>query len=352
MKELTWGLLIATKDRIDPLCNCVSLALAQTRRPHEIVVADASADWEANCDRVTKIIAAHPFQPRLVYLRGAAPSLAVQRNQAMNEATADVFFMIDDDSFMHHHCAAEIMQIYEADPENFLAGVQATESPINPCSGPAGSRKSHGVDLSRFRSKLPMAKWLLDHFLMRSKTSVFIPYDKAFSLPTLPPALQRLDVFAVELFGGFRMTYRAQAIRQEGFDTCLRYYCPGEDLDASYRASRYGALVTARRARLYHHASAAGRLKRTQIAHLWSLNQAVLLRRHAADQRWANQAWHRKMLHRIFTDLIKDALMRRFKFPQARGTWRAWRDGYKVFQLSPTHLENWYPEVQERIVKS
>lgn len=350
-QHLTWGLLIATKDRIDALETCVSLALTQTRPPAEIVIADSSASWAEHRDRIAGLLAAHPGV-RLDYLQGAAPSLTVQRNQTIAAGRADIFFMIDDDSFMHPDCAAGIMAVYEADPDHLLAGVQANESFENPAADArVGARKTGDADLSRIRQRSRLLRWFLRKVLMMSKRDIFVPYDGDFPHHDLPADLLAAGVSPVEMFGGFRMTYRRDAVTREKFDPCLRYYCPGEDLDGSYRVSRHGALVTAHRARLYHHTSAAGRLNRVQVAHLWSFNQAVLLRRHAANQVWARRAWHRKMTHRLATDLLKDTLMRRFDYPQSRGTWRAWRAGRKVFAMPPETLESWYPTVQEKIVK-
>lgn len=352
MSLLSWGLLVATKDRLALLKTCVSLALAQTRPPAEIVIADSSADWAIHRDQIAALLSEQSDPPRLTYLQGAAPSLTVQRNQTLAAGTADIFFMIDDDSFMHPTCAAEIMAVYEADISGAVAGVQASESPVNPAAAQTvGARKTGDADLSRLRSRSALIRWFLGRVLMMSKVAVVVPYDKRFPRHVLPDPVASLDVDATEMFGGFRMTYRREAVQREGFDSCLRYYCPGEDLDASYRISRHGALLTARRAQLHHYTSAAGRLNRVQVAHLWSFNQAVLLRRHAADQVWARRAWRRKMAHRILTDVIKDSLMRRFDYPQSRGSWRAWRDGKNVFDMSAEKLEIWYPDIQQKIVR-
>lgn len=350
MQNLTWALMIATKDRVEPLETCVALALSQTRPPCEVVIADCSLNWQDHSRRIAELAQNHP-KVRFCYLQGDAPSLTVQRNQVIAAGTADIFFMIDDDSFMHPTCAAEIMSVYEADRHGAIAGVQAAESPHNPARMLTGARKPAGADLSGLRARSSTMRWFLSRIMMMSKVDVFVPYDGSFPKHALPESLQTMDIGQVELFGGFRMTYRRDAIRREGFDPCLRYYCPGEDLDTSYRVSRHGALVTAKRAFLYHHTSASGRLNRVQVAHLWSFNQAVLLRRHADDQVWARRAWQRKMAHRMITDLLKDTLMRRFNYPQSRGTWRAWQDGRKVFGMSAEVLDDWYPQMQEQIVK-
>ncbi|WP_436397436.1 glycosyltransferase family 2 protein [Roseobacter sp. S98] len=350
MTQLSWGLLIATKDRAEPLQTCVRLALAQTRPPVEIIVVDSSADWADHARTLQEIVADHP-QIRFVCEQGAAPSLTVQRNQAIALGQADIFFMIDDDSFMHPDCAEEIMRLYEADTAQAVAGVQASETAEMPGVAQQGARRTDTADVSGVREKSALLRWVFRVLLMMGKKEVFIPYDRIFREGPVPAELQGLDAAPVALFGGFRMTYRRAAVTAEQFDPCLRYYCPGEDLDGSYRVSRQGILLTANAARLHHYVSAAGRLNRGQVAHLWSLNQAVLLRRHASDQVWARQAYRRRMAHRVVSDVIKDLLMRRFSLPQTRGSCRAWREAAQVFAMTPETLETWYPGHQERIIK-
>lgn len=350
MTELSWGLTIATKDRIDILKTCVELALTQTRPPVEVVVADSSAGWAGNAAEIRAIVDRLLPGTRLVYDQGQAPSLTVQRNQAVAQSTADILFMIDDDSLMHPTCAEEIMVIYEADTEGKVAGIQAFETPRVPGREVSGAQKKN-VDLSQTRKKSSALKWLLAKALMMNKTEVFIPYDKRFPSEPIPPELADFVVVPATLFGGFRMTYRRAAVLAEPFDSTLRYYCPGEDLDGSYRISRQGLLLTAYRGKLHHFVSATGRLNRRQVALLWSLNQAVLLRRHAADQTWARRAYGRKMAHRIFSDTVKDLLMRRFDLPQMRGSLAAWRLSRQVWPQSADALETWYPALQEQIVK-
>jgi glycosyltransferase involved in cell wall biosynthesis len=123
---LTWGLTIATYNRADCLRTCVALAVAQTRPPSEVVIVDASDDWSKARDTILSEIAADNPAVRWTYQQARVRSLTHQRNQALDQTTADVLFLIDDDSFMFDDCAAEIMAIYEADPEGKIAGVSAT----------------------------------------------------------------------------------------------------------------------------------------------------------------------------------------------------------------------------------
>jgi glycosyltransferase involved in cell wall biosynthesis len=45
-KSLTWALVIATYKREHILLRCLRLAAVQTRLPKEIIVVDASPDYE------------------------------------------------------------------------------------------------------------------------------------------------------------------------------------------------------------------------------------------------------------------------------------------------------------------
>jgi GT2 family glycosyltransferase len=345
---LSWGLLVATHNRPDALRTCVGLALSQTRPPVEVVVVDSSADWQTSACRIAELVAAHPGV-RCLYRQAEVPSLTVQRNQALAAAEADIVFMIDDDSFMHPTCAEEIMQIYEADTAGAVAGVQARPAAEAPGVEVADGRKVD-ADVSHLRRSSTTLNWLFRKVFMMGKTEVFIPYEGAFPERAVPAALAGLAVTPVELFGGFRMTYRRERILRERFDPILRYYCPGEDLDASHRVSRHGVLLTADKALLYHHSSVIGRLKRRQVSFLWSLNQAVLLRRHAGDQAWARRTYKRRLAARLATDVVKDLLTRRWSLPQSRGTISAWIESRQVFRMSPDEIEAWYPAMQERIV--
>jgi len=350
MDKLTWGLVIATKDRLEPLKICVELALKQTRSPVEVVIVDASSDWQKHARLIGDLLEPRP-DIRLVFEQATLPSLTVQRNQAVQKASADIVFMVDDDSFMHPSCAEEIMAIYEADTTSAVAGVQACETAELKDIEIHGARKQN-VDVSKARDSSRILRWVFRKVFMMGMTEVFIPYDGAFHDWPVPETLKAADVSPARVFGGFRMTYRRKFVVQSPFDPILRYYCPGEDLDGSYRISRLGGLLTANRAYLHHYASASGRLNRFQVAFLWSLNQAVLLRRHAPNQKWARRVFARRITHRILSDILKDLLMRRFSMPQFRGTARAAIVARRVFAMSDKELEDWYPALQEKIVKS
>lgn len=351
---LDWALVIATKDRIEALRVCITLALEQGRPPAEVIVVDASRDWRGHAERIGGVMAAHPGV-RFRYLQAALPSLTVQRNQGIAEARAAVLFLLDDDSFMYPDCAERIMAIYEADAQGLVGGIQTGTAAHPPRTGiEAGARKKKG---SRMIGKGGQKRhgWLrrlvMQRLFLMDKDALFIPYDAPAPLSPVPASLAGQDVVPARLFQGYRMTFRRQAVLDEPFDDLLRYYCPGEDIDASYRVSRRYLMLTAPEARLHHFTAADGRIDRFRTTALSALNQAVLLRRHAADQTGARRRYFALMRRRFLAEVLKDALSRRFDLPQARGILHGRTKARHVFAMPPEALAEWYPAEQDRLVR-
>jgi len=118
----SWALVISTYNRKDVLLRCINTALTQTVPPAEVIVVDASADWEANREQVERAVA--PSHPRVKfeYREARQKRLPAQRNQGIELATADVLFMIDDDSLMYPDCAEEILRVLP-EVDVFVAGL-------------------------------------------------------------------------------------------------------------------------------------------------------------------------------------------------------------------------------------
>ena len=353
-RTLDWALVIATKDRIKALQVCIGLALSQTRPPAEVIVIDASAEWQDHRDRIGRILADHPGV-RFHYLQAALPSLTVQRNQGIAQAQAAVLFLLDDDSFMYPDCAERIMAIYEADAEGRIGGIQTGVAALPPpAANDAGAQKKRGsktIGAGQGKARGRVGRWLLQRVLLLDKAALFIPYDRLRPLPPLPPVLAGQEVSAVRLFQGYRMTFRRQVVLEEPFDEMLRYYCPGEDIDASYRVSRRYLLLTAPAARLHHFTAAGGGIDRLRTTTLSALNQAVLLRRHAADQAGARRRYFALMRRRLLAEVLKDALSRRFDLPQARGILQAHARARRIFGMTSKELADWYPAEQARLLR-
>jgi GT2 family glycosyltransferase len=353
-RPLTWALVIATYRREAILRVCIELALAQTRRPAEIVVVDASEYWEKTRDHLMGELAPRAPDVRWIYVAAEVPSIALQRNQGIDLASADVLFLFDDDTLMDSRCAEEILRVYEADQRRAVPGIQAAPMPTPPRPLlSADTRKVTGGSLrpsqpSR-RARLQRLVWR--HVLLMENEKHFIPYEGRYPGLPVPPEIAHCAVRSARLFGGHRMTYRREEIARTRFDPALLYYSAGEDLDASYRVSLLGPIVTALEAKVHHHRSGSGRIGRRQVATLSVLNLALFLRRHATFTGYRAR-FYTLLCRRLLAELLKDVLSRRWSLPQARGILTAARHAPQVFATPRDQLTESYRALQRRMLAS
>lgn len=85
---LNWTLAICTYNRPHFLVETLRHALGQTRPPAEVVVVDASDDWEDTREAMVAEFERHWDEVRLVYVPAEVRSLTFQRNQALRLATS------------------------------------------------------------------------------------------------------------------------------------------------------------------------------------------------------------------------------------------------------------------------
>lgn len=354
--SLSWGLIVATYQREKVLPLCLRLAMEQTRPPIEVVVIDASEDWEHTRRTIMETIAIHYPYVKWTYDPAQLRSICAQRNQAMEHATADILFFMDDDSLMYPTCAEEIMRVYEADEAQTIVGVQGAacdNPPIDTVS--AGGKKltgSHSENPQSGRGVFHMMRdWIWRNVLLMDATKLFLPYDGNFPQHSVPGSMRGLNVAPTRLFQGYRMTYRRNVIERVRFDAVLRYYAAGEDLDASYRASRHGPLLVALNSKLHHYQSASGRLSRYKVTVLALLNQAVLLRKNASDLPRMKRRYYARAFRRMAAEAIKDGLSRRWSLPQFRGVVVALFHSRKVFSVPADKLGDWYGQFQQAFLE-
>ncbi len=348
---LTWGLVVATKDRIEPLCTCIEHALAQSPQPFEIIIVDASVDWARHQSRVTDMLKPYP-QIRLLYEQASRPSSAVQRNQGIAQAQADILFLIDDDSFLYPNAVAEVLDLYALDTAHSVPGIQLTPAaqPPDKSAMPAAKQNTeYGMD--NVANTPGLKRRLLRALLSYGPQGNFIPYDGVYPDRPVPTTLSSSAVRQTRLFEGFRMTLRREVAQRLMFDPSLLYYSPGEDLDISFRASQDGPLLTAKNALVHHFNSGDGRLKRAQVETLGTLNQALFLRKNAKNLPTARMRYIGRILHRAFAGALMDLWRKRFTLPKARGTLKGLVLSAQVFDTPLDRLEPVYADLQHRVVK-
>ena len=147
------------------------------------------------------------------------------------------------------------------------------------------------------------------------------------------------------------MTFRTEVIRSVGFDETLRRYASGEDLDASYRASRHGVLLNAINALIFHAQDESARLSRHTRTLLGLLNLAYLYRCKGHDPARLLSTYRWRVLRRFLVDVLRDAGRRRLSLPCARADLEALIRLTEIGHIPAERIVEWYATLQERIIE-
>ncbi|MBF2029633.1 MAG: glycosyltransferase family 2 protein [Oscillatoriales cyanobacterium C42_A2020_001] len=349
---LSWGLIVATYQREQILPQCLKLAVEQTRKPTEIIVIDASDNWESTRDKVMSEIATTAPDIRWIYTAANQRGLPLQRNQGLDLATADILFFLDDDSLMYPDCAEEILKVYEADSDGVVVGVQAALVDALPSDVVVeDEQKPVGWKIEQWiPGVVKLQRFVWKHIFLMNNEVLCVPYYGDFPSYSVPQPLLDLNAQFMRIFHGCRMTFRRDAIAKERFEPLLLYYALNEDMDASYRVSSHGLLLEAANAKLHHFQSNSGRLSRFVVTALSALNQAVCVRRYSNDLKRDRTRFYILTSRRVLAEFFKDGLSRRWTFPQLRGILTAFRYAPAIFSLPEHELADWYPQLQKEFV--
>lgn len=333
--------------------ECARHALASTLPPSEIVIVDASDDWRDNRVLIETEIAEAGTTTLLRYVAAKRKSLTVQRNQCVALAEADILFMIDDDAMLHPDAAARIMGFYRADTQGRIVAISCCNTPLaaRPEPGEAikQTNRAGRMVANRPAPVQRVIDFLLRHALMIPADQRFLPYDRPERRWRGNAALPS-GLFRVPCIVGFALTVRRAVALREPFDEGLVGSCIAEDLDACYRFGRHGLLAFAPEAGIDHLEAAAGRDRRRVNTALALLNVAYFTRRNSTRQArdFARYAiWYLRM---TLAELPKDAVGRRFGFPQLRGALLAGRHLPALLRQPRDGLAQWYQARQMQIM--
>ncbi|GAC1683659.1 MAG: hypothetical protein NVS9B3_01620 [Gemmatimonadaceae bacterium] len=339
---LTWALIVVTYQRPAMLALCVRLALRQTRPPSEVIIFDASPDWRAGHALVAEEARAVAFTGALVYEPSQSRSIPTQRNIAIPRASADILFLIDDDSLLFPDCASRVMQVYECDRDRRLLAV----GPVHQNEPPPD------VDLSRLPPMSPPPTGVsarVQDLTWRGE-GYFLPYDRKFPQWDIPPSCEGLGLRVVHFLGGYQLTVRRTACARIRFEDMLQRYAVGEDKDFTYRLSRSGALVEAPDARLHHVAASGGRLPVATVTALRFVNHVAL---HAVDGHGRARLAYRYLLYfpyHLAINFLRDAVGGAARLPRTRGVLRAFPACLRMLFASPRAVRGMYPAIQEAVI--
>lgn len=356
-----WAWCIATYNRHDMLVRSCALALQQTAPPSEIIITDASADWERGRDRIERLLAvaaeAHGVRPRLSYAKASKASAAAQRNESIARANADVVFVFDDDTLMFPDTAEKIIEVYSRDSEGVVQAVTAANVPQPPRAPdwleavvetePETSDRGapEGVDLqpAQKRSTGPLAE-MLRRFL-RAKDR-FVPYDPNRRKHDVPASLQGLGLRSWRLAAGFHLTVRREAALCEPFEERLKGYSPGEDSDMTYRLTRHGPILHRPDARIHHAEAPGSRFGVFRRVALGATNSLLLQRVHSTDRAFSERE-SRALLRRLLViEFMKDTKALDWRLPRTRATAYALRNVKTIMTVEDEKIDEYFEYYQ------
>jgi GT2 family glycosyltransferase len=207
--------------------------------------------------------------------------LTRQRNRGLTHVTADIVFFPDDDSLCHPGTIEAMMEIYEVDTEGFVAAV----NPADILEAPAGKLDRAAYDMSdahKAMARTVQYRGLLARRLTGFNPRYVIGNWLVAGAPNLP-WMSELNAVHVEWLTGYRMSFRTEVIKAEGFDETFGGYSLFEDTDASWAVARHGCLIGARKGKIYHHRFPSGRSNPYGLGAMSIANLAYLMAKHCTD---------------------------------------------------------------------
>src|SRR5260370_28771495 len=123
LKRISSSIIIATRNRPEPLRECLLSICRQSMLPNAVIIVDSSDDEATRC-----LVTSHALcsSYRLVHLRAEVCSAARQRNQGAQQADTDLLFFLDDDVVLERDFISEIVTVFDKDPEGMVGGVGGT----------------------------------------------------------------------------------------------------------------------------------------------------------------------------------------------------------------------------------
>jgi len=264
--KLTSTVVIATRNRPDPLRETLQSLNRQSLLPDLVVIVDSS-DGEDSRIVVERLRPALNFP--LLYTQTPIRGAARQRNLGAQQTENDLIFFLDDDVILEPDFLREIVGIFERDSEGAIGGVSGTI--VNQVYSPLRG-------FNRLLFALCTGEWR-DSYAGRlvGPAVNFLPEDK-------PDMVQE-----VEWLPSGCVCYRKEVFAKHGFANDFEGYSFAEDVHLSSRVAQTHKLLNTTRARLYHHDLGASthknwvELGESMVAHRRLIMVSVLGKRRIRD---------------------------------------------------------------------
>jgi len=226
---LTCSVVIATRNRPEPIRDTLLSLNRQTTLPTIGIVVDSSDDNQTE-QIVAGLEASLKFP--VVYRHTEIKSAARQRNLGADLAASDILLFMDDDLDLEPDCIAELLNVFKNDSLRETGGASATIT-NQTYSDPKG--------LNRLLLGFCLGQWHGSYAGKLLGPAVnFLPED-------LPDTVQETDWLPSTC-----TAYRREAFLQHRFSE-FEGYSFAEDVDISSRIAKLYKLVNTTRARVFHH---------------------------------------------------------------------------------------------------
>lgn len=276
MKQLSYSIAIATRNRLDALKISLPRMIEQTRAPQKIVISDSSDDHGTVAKEITNIFSGYNLKPTIIKSpRGSS----IQRNIAVEEIDSPVTFFPDDDSIWKHDFAEKIMEAYEHNPDaSAVCGQEVAPHEIGlPSERGIGYKKKNSEKILQktayFRKKIEGFLFPADPFEI-----IGAKHLKKYKPTTWN---ERKNIVPVKWMTGFRMSFKTEAIKRSPFLEALGDYALNEDIEASFSAWKQGAVLAAKSAKVYHHKFPSRRTNGYKMGVITILNRSYVSTLHS-----------------------------------------------------------------------
>jgi len=228
-QALTCSVVIATRNRPEPIRETLASLNRQTGLPNAVIVVDSS-DGDATARVVAELEPGLRFP--VTYRHTEIKSAAKQRNLGADLDSHDILVFMDDDLDLEPDCIQELVKVFEADTEGRVGGVSATIS-NQVYSDPKG--------LNRFLLGCCLGEWKGSYAGRLLGPAVnFLPEDP-------PHTVQRTDWLPSTC-----TAYRREVFLKNRFSE-FEGYSFAEDVDVSSRVAKSYLLMNTTSARVFHH---------------------------------------------------------------------------------------------------
>lgn len=278
MTALDFDVVIATRNRPKALALTIPLILGQSRVPKRLIVIDSSDDHAPVAQVVAQTTQGHPVE---VIVEHSEKGLTRQRNRGLTHVTAPIVFFPDDDALFHPGTSQAIMEIYERDTEKMVAAINPADAPTPP-PGVLSQAEYDMTQDHKLMARTVRARTWLGRRLLSAGPRYYIGRILLERAPRMP-WLAELDALQVEWMTGYRMTFRSEVVKADGFEPVFGGYSLFEDTDASWNAWRHGVVVGANRGGIYHHRHPGGRADHYGLGAMGLVNLAYLMAKHGTD---------------------------------------------------------------------